>query len=70
MLDEDIEAQIPLISPEQQNTEQNDKLMVIDIGRMGRIKNIKFNQTLVCDWIIVLVLVVCIVATIVIILYQ
>jgi len=59
MLDEDIEAQLPLISLD---TQTETKTII------HRIKNIKkYNEIGLCDWIIGIVFVACIIATIVII---
>lgn len=67
MLEEDIEAQQSLISPDDHNTPDSKTTISI----IQRIKNIqKCNRNILCDWIIVIVLVVCIVATIVIITYD
>ena len=70
MLDEDIEAQQSLISPDDHNTPDS-KTTISFIQRIKNIKNIKkCNRNILCDWIIVIILVVCIVATIVIITYD
>jgi len=61
MLEEDIESQQSLLSP---NTQNNNPV----ICRIQRIKNMKkCNKQTLCDLIIGLVLLVCVIATIVII---
>lgn len=67
MLDEDIEAQQALISLDNHNTRDSQTTTSI-IQRIKKITNIKkCNENVYCDWIIVLVLLACIIATIVII---
>lgn len=64
MLDEDIEVQTSLITPDNQNTISNETSR----NKPSLLERIqKYKDNILCDWLIVIVLVVCVVATIVII---